>query len=227
MRLGHALTNLLHKREHDKRRYSVADEGRNDEDETAKDNKDAVETHAFDAAGDRLGNGMEKTGRVDGLAERQASSGENDDGPEEVVEVLLRKDARSKEQHKRDDSHNTHVTEDVLELVADAPQNDGDNSDDADEPLHARELILHRANGYNRGTLAGLECENQQSPDQKDGDDAHRQRDEEPNTPGRFRVHVLKGDKVLRRCDRRCGTTDIGCKSNAQEQCLCHVGIGG
>lgn len=81
MRLRHALTHLLHKREHNKRRDGVADEGRDDQDEAAEDAQDAVETHAFDVGGDRLGDGVEQTGGVDGFAESEAASGEDDDGP--------------------------------------------------------------------------------------------------------------------------------------------------
>ena len=81
MRLRHALTHLLHEREHDERRDGVADESRDDEDEAAEDAEDAVETHAFDVGGDCLGDGVEQTGGVDGFAESEAAGGEDDDGP--------------------------------------------------------------------------------------------------------------------------------------------------
>lgn len=202
MRLRHALTHLLHKREHDKRRDGVADESRDDENETAEDAQNAVETHALDVGGDCLGDGVEQTGGVDGFAESEAAGGEDDDGPQEVVEVFFGEDAGSEEEHERDDGYDAHVAEDVFELVADAPQRNGDHSDDADKPLHAGELVLHRADRHDGRALAWLEGENKETPYQEDRDDAHRQRDEEPHGPRGLWVHVLKGNEVLRRSDR-------------------------
>lgn len=205
----------------------MANESSNDENKTTEDNKDSVQTHAFNTTGDRLGDSMEETRRVDRLAKGQATGSEDDDGPQEVVEVLLSEDTSSEEQHKRDDGHDTHVAKDVLELVADTPQHDSDDSDSADEPLDTSELVLHGADRHNSRALAWLEGEDQQTPDQQDRDDAHRQSDEEPDTPRRLRVHVLKSNEVLRRSNGRRSASDIGGQGDTEEQGLGHVRIGG
>lgn len=202
MRLRHALTDLLDEWQHNKRRNGVANKSGNDKNETAEDNEDSVQAHALNATGDRLGDGVEQTRGVDGFAKGQTTSSEDNDGPQEVVEVFLRKNAGTEEQHKRNDGHNAHVAEDILQLVAYTPEYNSDHSNNTDEPLHSSELVLHRPNRYDGGALARLESKDQQTPDQEDRDDAHRQCNEEPDTPRWLRVHVLKRNKVLWRGNR-------------------------
>ena len=121
MRLRHALPDLLHKREHDERRNSVTDERRNNQNKPAEDAQHAVETHALDVSGDGLGDGVQQTRGVYGFTQREAARGEDDDGPEEIVEVFFGEDACAEEEDEGDDGYDAHVAEDVFELVADAP----------------------------------------------------------------------------------------------------------
>lgn len=157
MRLRHALADLLHERQDNKRRDGVADESGDHKNETAKDNQNSIQTHALDAAGDGFGDSVEQTRGVDGLAESQTTSSEDDDGPQEVVEVLFCKDTSAEKEYKRNDGHDSHVPEDVLQLMAYTPEDDGDHSHNTDEPLHSSELIFHRSNGYDGRALAWLE----------------------------------------------------------------------
>lgn len=94
--------------------------------------------------------------------------------------------------------------------MGDAPQSDCDERDDGDEPLDAGEAVFHAPDWHDRGSSAGVKGDQEQSPDQKDRDDADGERDEEPDSPGRLGVHVQEGDEVLRRSDRGGGATDVG-----------------
>jgi hypothetical protein len=69
---------------------------------------------------------VKKTRRVNRLAEREAARGEDDDCPKKVVEVFLRKDTGSEEKNEGNDSYDAHIAENGLELVAYAPEDNGE-----------------------------------------------------------------------------------------------------
>lgn len=108
---------------------------------------------------------MEEAGGGDGLAEGEAAGGEDDDGPQEVVEVFLGEDSRAEEQGHGDDGHDAHVAEDAFELVRHAPENDGAERDETDEPLHACEAVFHGPDGHDGRAFAGLEGDEKEDPD--------------------------------------------------------------
>jgi hypothetical protein len=168
MRVLHLLAHLMHKWKHNQRSDRVADERSDHQDQSTEDYENAVQAHTLDAAGDGLGNGVQQSGRVDRLSEREAASCEDDDGPEEVVEVFLCEDAGAEEEDERDDGHDAHVAEDVFELVTDAPQDDGENRNNTDEPLNARELVFERSDRNNGGATTWLEGDKKQYPDEQD-----------------------------------------------------------
>ena len=168
---------------------------------------------------------MQETRRVDCLSKSQTACSEDDDGPQEVVEVFFGQNAGTEEEDDRDNSHHAHIAEDAFELVADTPEYDGEKGGYRDEPLNAGEAILHRSDGDDGSVAAWTEGNEEQQPDQYDRDDADWQCDEEPDTPAGRRVHVLESDQVLRRRDRGCGTTDIASQGNSEKQSLRHVGV--
>lgn len=191
MGFRHCGADGLDEREDDEGGDGVGDEGGDEEDERGEDEEDAVEVHALDAVGDGSGDGVKETRGGDGLAEGEAPRGEDDDGPEEVVEVLLGEDAGAEKEGHGDDGHDAHVAEDALELVRDAPERDGGECDGADKPLHASEAVFHVSDGHDGRAFARLEGDEEENPDQEDGDDADGQGDEEPGTPAGFGFHVL------------------------------------
>ena len=169
---------------------------------------------------------MQETGRVDCLSKSQTACSEDDDGPQEVVEVFFGQNAGTEEEDDRDNSHHTHIAEDAFELVADTPEYDGEKGGYRDEPLNAGEAILHRSDGDDGSVATWTEGNEEQQPDQYDRDDADWQCDEEPDTPAGRRVHVLESDQVLRRSDRRGSTANVACKSDSKKKSLCHVRVG-
>ena len=220
------LANIVHQRQDNQRRNGVADEGGNHQDQAGEDEQDAIQAEILHALGDHLGDGVQQTRRVDGLAERQAAGRQDDDGPGEVVEVLLGEDADAKEEDDGDDGDDAHVAELGLKLVRGAPQADGGDSDQSDEPLQASELVLDGADGHDGGALAWLEGEQQQGPDEKQRDDADGDDDEEPLAPGRRGLHQADGDDVLWGGDGREHATYVGGEGNAHDDGLGHVGPG-
>lgn len=227
MRLGHAGAHLLDQRQDDQCCHGVGDESRHDANQTGKDAHDCVEGEVFDAVGDGCSNGVEEARRVDGFSESKTASGQDDDGPEEVIEVFFGKNASAKEENDRDDGDNTHVTENALQLMANTPKHDCQKSDESDEVLNSGEAVFHGPNRNDGGVAARTECEQEKNPDQDDGNDADGKGDEEPNAPSWRGVHVLESDQVLRRGDWRSSSANIAGKSNTQKEGLCHVGVGG
>lgn len=153
----HPSTDLVHQRKDDQCRNGVTDERRNDENQGREYDQNAVQTHALDLFGDGAGNGMQEAGGLDGFAERETASGENDDGPEEIVEVFLGQDSGTEEEHDRYYGDDSHVAKDVLQLMRDAPQYDGSDGHNTDEPLSTREFVLHRPDRYDDSALSRLE----------------------------------------------------------------------
>ena len=167
-----------------------------------------------------MGDGLEEAGGVDGFTEGEPAGGEDDDGPEEVVEVVLGEDAGAEEEDDGDDGDNAHVAEDVFELVRDAPEDDGDEGCDHDEVLDAGEGVLCGADRDDGGVVADAECYEQHRPDEEDADDADGERDEEPRAPARRRAHVFQRDDILRGSDRGSHTADIGGECDPEDECL-------
>lgn len=165
MRILHPSTNLVHQRKDNQRSNGMGDESCDDEDQRCEDDEDAVETHAFDFFGDGACDGMQQTRRGDCFAEREAAGSEDDDGPEEIVEVFLGENARAEEGDHGDDGYNAHVAEDAFELMRHAPEDYGYDSDDADEVLYTGEFVLHRPCGDDGGAFSGLEGDEEEDPD--------------------------------------------------------------
>ena len=221
----HAGADGVDQRQDDERGDRMADKGGNDEDQCGEHDQDAVETHALDFVRDGTGDGVEETGGGDGFAEREAASGEDDDGPEEVVEVFFCQDAGAEEEDERDDGHDAHVSEDVLELMGHAPEDNGHDGDAADKPLHARELVLHRPDRHDGGASSGLEGDEEEDPDEENGDDADGEGDEEPDAPAGLRPHVLEGDDVLWGSDGGGGAANVGGQGDAEDEGFGEIGI--
>lgn len=74
-----------------------------------------------DPLGDGVGDGVQEARRRHGLSKNQTSSCEDDDGPQEVVEVLLGQNAGAEEENHGDDSYDSHVAKSGLQLMAHAP----------------------------------------------------------------------------------------------------------
>lgn len=126
----------------------------------------------LDSFADSVGQGMQKPGGCHSFPKTKSAGGQNDDGPQEIVEVFFIKDASSEEQNHGDDSDHTHVAEDMLELMAATPEGNGGHRDNGDEPLNAGEFVFDGANRDQSGVTAGMEGGQQEAPDQQDGDDA-------------------------------------------------------
>ena len=107
--------------------------------------------------------------------------------------------------------------------MANAPKNNGSDCDDTDEPLGCRESISDWSNGHDGGVAAGLECDEQQNPNENNGNDADRECNEKPNAPGRLWGHILKGDEILRGRDGGSSATHVGGKGNAEEKGFSHI----
>jgi len=167
MRLRHARADCVHEGQDNQRGDGVGDEGRDDKDQGGEDDEDAVEAHALDFCGDGGGDGVEEARGVDGFAEGEAAGCEDDDGPEEVVEVFFCEDAGAEEEGEWDDGYDAHVAEDVFELVAYAPEDYGDDGDDADEPLHACEFVFHWPYRDDCEAFGG-EGDDEEEPDEQD-----------------------------------------------------------
>ena len=56
--------------------------------------------------------------------------------------------------------------------MCNAPQNDSNNRNNANEPLDSCELVFHRADRDDVGTFTWLECGKKQEPYQENGNDA-------------------------------------------------------
>lgn len=59
----------------------------------------------------------------------------------------LFQDTRREERNDGDESDDTHVTDVVFDHVGEAPQADGDETDESDPVLLSRERFVRRANG--------------------------------------------------------------------------------
>jgi len=149
VRVGHALAHALHQRQEDECRHRVRDEGRDHQNDGRERHQHPVQRQVLHARRDVLRQRVQQARRADGLAERQAARRQDDDGPQEVVEVLFGEDAGAEEEHQWDDGDDAHVAEDVRQLVRYAPQADCGKRHDADEPLDASETLFHPSNRYN------------------------------------------------------------------------------
>ena len=197
MRIGHAQADVLHEREHDEGGDGVADERCDAEDQDGEGEEDGIEAHAGDAGGDALGDRVQQAGAGDGVAEGEAAGGEDDDCPEEVVEVLLCQDARPEKQDERDDGQHAHVPKHRLQPVRKTPERNRAERDGDDEPLRGRVAFPNRPDRHDDGAPAGPQPYHELEPDGEDGENAHRHRNEEPDAPAGNGRHVLQRDQVL------------------------------
>lgn len=195
----------------------MADERGDHEGQGREHDQHPVQAHALDAVGDSHRDGIQQARRLDRFPKGQPTRGEDDDGPREVVEVLFREDADAEEQHDGDDGDDAHVAEHGLELVARAPQRDGREADGRHERLDARELVVQLTDGHDRSAAARAERHEEEDPDERDGDHAHGDHDEEPLAPTRLGYHDAHGHDVLRRGDGGEHTADVGCEGDAHD----------
>ncbi len=65
---------------------------------------------------------MKKPRGIDCFTEGKATGREDDDRPEEVIEVFFREDTGTEEENERDDSNDAHITEEPVQLMAYAPK---------------------------------------------------------------------------------------------------------
>ena len=144
----------------------MTDESRYDQDQAGKHGQHPVHAEVGYTVCDGHRNGMEKTGGRDCFSEREPSSGQDDDCPQEIVEVLFRQDASSEEKRQRDDGNNAHVAKDAFYLMTDAPQHYRHKRSKDDEILHTIQLVLHWANGHDCCAASRLEGDKEEEPDQ-------------------------------------------------------------
>ena len=196
----------------------MTNERSHDEDQSGENDQDGIQTHALYFLRDGAGDRMQEARGGDGLAEREAAGGEDDDGPEEIVEVLFGQDSRAEKEDERDDGHDAHVSKDVFELVRHAPQDYGHDGDDADEPLNPGEFVFHGPDRHDGGTLSGLEGDQEEYPDEEYRRNADGEGDEEPDPPARLRPHVFKGDDVLWRSDGGGSAANVRGKRDTQDE---------
>ena len=135
----------------------MADERGHHCDQSSKDAHHTVQTQVSDFLGDAYGDGMQQAGTIHCLAQSQTASGQDDYRPQEVIEVFFRQDTSAEEENYWNDRNNAHVSEEAFELVAEAPQDDGGNCYDGDEPLDPGELVFHWPDGDDGGVSAWLE----------------------------------------------------------------------
>lgn len=169
----------------------MTDERCNDKDQCRKYDQNAVQTHSLDLLRYGASDCVQQSGGRDCFAKRKTARGEDDDCPKEIVEVFFRQDTGAEEENNGYDGYDTHVPEDVFQLMGHAPEHYGHYSDSADKPLHACEFVFHRAYRYDRRALARLEGDKKKHPDEKDGDDADREGHEKPDAPTWLGFHVL------------------------------------
>lgn len=191
MWLTHSHADFAYEGENNQSSDGMADEGCHNSNQSCKNTGHAIQGEISNALGDGNSNGREETGAVDRLAQCQATSSENDDSPEEVIEVLLGQDPGSEEQSDGDDGYYTHVAKDMLELVTDAPESDGNQSYNRDKVLYSSKLVLHGTNRNDGGIAARAEGHKEEDPDEEDADYADRQGDEKPGSPAWLRLHIL------------------------------------
>lgn len=153
VRILHVLADLLDERQDNQRGHRVTDEGRHDEYQRREHDQHAIQAEALDAVRNTQRNRMEQARGGDGLAKREAARRQDDNGPEKVVEVFFRQDAGAEEEYHWDDGDDAHVAEYAVQLVTEAPEYDGHESGDADEPLQARESVFYRAYWHDVGAL--------------------------------------------------------------------------
>ena len=140
---------------------------------------------------------MQQAGTIDCLPESETACGENDDGPEEVIEIFFCQNPRPEEEHDRNDSNDSHIPKHAFELVAQAPENDSRDRDDGDEPLDPREAVSHWSDSDDGGVAARAEGREEEEPDEEDGYYADGESDEKPDAPAGWGLHILEGDEVL------------------------------
>ena len=161
----HADADLTNKRQDDQGRNRVRDETGNHKNQNREDEEHAVKAEMFDPCGDARGNGVQQARRRHSLTKTQTTGGENDNGPQEVVEILFVKDSGTEEQQKRKDSDHAHIAKDVLKLMTGTPERDGEERDDTDEILDTSEAVFDRPDRNDSGIATRVESHQEEEPD--------------------------------------------------------------
>ena len=104
-------------------------------------------------------NGMQQSRRCDGFAKHQSARSEDDNGPEKIVEVFFRQNTAAEEENHGNNGYNAHVAKDLVELVAETPEDNRDEGRESDEPLRAGEMVFDGPNGDDGCAAAGFEAD--------------------------------------------------------------------
>ncbi|KAH3658875.1 hypothetical protein OGATHE_006601 [Ogataea polymorpha] len=179
-----------------------------------------------DSVGEGGGDGVEQTGRADGLAERDAAHREQDDRPGVVVDVRGGEQACSVESDDRHDRDDAGRPESRLELRLETPQHNGEHGHEADVVLFEGEGGAYRLDRLDFHGV-NFERENHLQPHQEKPNQTQRDRKREPVTPGRVWLECLDGDDILRRRDRRTHAAHVGHERYAQHESLREARLGG
>ncbi|KAH3687990.1 hypothetical protein WICPIJ_001022 [Wickerhamomyces pijperi] len=102
--------------------------------------------------------------------------------------------------------------------MSQAPERNGEQRDNSDEPLLLGELVIDGSNSGNLNIFSRAERDQEESPHRNQRDEADRQRNEEPLTPRRLWVHHSDRDDVLWRGNWRRHPTNVGSQSDPQDQ---------
>lgn len=203
----------------------MTDKSRNDEDQCRKNNQNTIKAHALHFLRYGTCDGVQETRRGDGFAKRQATSGKNNNSPQEVIKVFLREDASAKEEDNGYDGHDTHVSKDILQLMCHTPEYYSNDGNSTNEPLYAGKLILHRPYWHDCGAFSWLEGDKKEYPDKEYGDNADGEGDKEPDTPAWLRPHVLECDDILRRSDGGGGAANVRGEGDAENEGFGEIGV--
>lgn len=129
---------------------------RYDQDQGSKYDQNTIDAEMGHSLRDGFRNSVQEPRRRYSFPETQSASCENDDCPEEIVEVFLCQDACTEEEYQRNNGDDAHIAENTFQLVAGAPQSDRCHRGDDYKVLDAVQFVCHGSNRHNRGSTTGL-----------------------------------------------------------------------
>ena len=107
--LSHAGADLLDQRKDDEGGNGMGDERGDDEDESSKHDQDTVQRKARYPFRDSIGDRLKEPGGGDSFAKRKTACCEDDDGPEEVVEIFFGENPSTEEQDQGYNGNDAHI----------------------------------------------------------------------------------------------------------------------
>ena len=165
---------------------------------------------------DSVVHNFQESARRDTLAKRDTTHGEENDRPEELVEVVLQlilvavalrfvithllENSRREERDDRNDSDDTHVTNPFLDFMLDTPKRNSSNADETHPELLECERISRRPDRPDLDFAVAVRrtcrtvADQEQEPDEHDRNGRHRQRDSKPLRPIQRGVHFVKSN---------------------------------